>query len=168
MSSSNTIVAMKKKSALLKNLEHLKAGVAIGFSLSGIGVVIAGIVAHVLNPAFGFVTIPLALQALLVAVIKKAPKSVDLLKKTMQDVLKDEDQEKVNRFVDDMVSTFSVNTARLNEPIQESVAPIIASREVPSQSKQKGLKANDKQCVEMNAYYYPTEDRYEVTPRFTK
>lgn len=148
----------KKKKFLARNLEHLKAGVAIGFSLSGISVVIAGIVLHIINPAMGFITIPLALQALLVAVIKKAPKTIELLKATVKDILKDEDQQKVNGFVDDIISTYSQNTAHntCNEPIADH----------PIDSVGKDVVQNAK--VPMNAYYFPAEDRYEISPRLTK
>lgn len=168
--STTTVSTIKKRNVLSRNLEHLKAGVAVGFSLSGIGVVIAGIVMHVINPAFGFLTIPLALQALLVAVIKKAPKTVELLKETMRDVLKNEDPQKVNNFVDEMVSVFTQNTARTNnEPIADVEGdPSVVTPPQMVQSS-RGIQPQKAKVVQprvpMNAYYFPNEDRYELTPR---
>ena len=172
MSSSTSSTVIKKKSFLSKNLEHLKAGVAVGFSLSGICVLVAGIVLHIINPAMGFLTIPLALQALLVAAIKKSPKTIELLKSTVRDILKNEDATTVNNFVDEVVSQFSQNTARTNEPIENApTTDLMSDMPVPVvpvvQSSTRSILApvNNKDKIPMNAYYYPSEDRYEVTPR---
>ena len=156
---SNISTTNKKRNFFKRNFEHFKAGVAIGFSISGISIVIAGIVLHLINPALGFVTIPLALQALLVATIKKIPNSIQLLKETVRDVLKDEDPDKVNSFVDEVVTTYTQNTARSNEPIAQH--PV----DTAIQTERSTNKIPNAKRIQMNGYYFPDEDRYMMTPR---
>jgi hypothetical protein len=145
---------MTKKSFCDNNLESLKIGVTIGFSLCGICVIIIGIILNMYNPNLGFLIIPLTLQSFLVSIIKKEPRSLLSLKTTMQNILNKEDDTDVNTFIDDMVSTHTKNTARIiNEPIVNQITERTERTE------------NNNKRVHMNAYYDEVNDTYYITPR---
>lgn len=139
----------KPKSFWKKNKENIKRYSSVGLSFAGICTIIASIVAHLINPALGLISIPLILQTLITVAIKKSPQSIKELKDHVQSILKDENPDDVSTFVDDVVSTFSKNTSRTNEPTEPLPSPV-SEPEVP---------------VPMNGYYFPKTDRYVVTPR---
>ena len=134
----------KKKGFFKRHREKMKKGGIISISLAGTGVILGGVVAHIVNPALGFVTVPLFLQALITLLIKKAPETINDLKDAVKKTLKDEDEDKISNFVDDVLSQFSANTARSREPL-----PTPSEDETP---------------IQMNAYYYEKKDKYVVTP----
>ena len=142
---------MTKKSFCDNNLESLKIGVTIGFSLCASLTIIIGIIMNLFNANLGFLIIPLTLQSFLIGIIKKEPRSLLALKNTMQNILTKEDDRDVNTFIDDMVSIHTKNTARvINEPIDNQITE---------------RTENNVRVVRMNAYHNTTDDTYIITPR---
>ena len=137
-----------------KNLESMKIGLAIGFSLSGITILITGAILNLINPSMCYLSILLAMQGILIGVIRKEPRSLEMLKQTMKNVLNQQDDTDVNTFIDDMVSTHTKNTARvINEPIVNQITERTERTE------------NNNKRVHMNAYYDEVNDTYYITPR---
>lgn len=111
----------KKKGFFKRNKEKIKMGAIIGTSVGTIGGVAGLITAHIVNPALAFVTIPIALQAILALIIKKAPKNFPELRKIVDDVLKDEPEDVKEKFAEDIASNYSTKMPTFRsttEPIQ--------------------------------------------------
>ena len=134
---SNTTTT-KKKFFTISKIENLKAFGAIGFSIGAIAAVIAGIIVHVIAPPVALVTIPLTIQTMLITAIKKSPQTIELLKTAVGNLLKEQDAETVDSFIDEIVTQFSsANTARNNnEPIadqQATIVPVVTQSATPPQ-----------------------------------
>lgn len=177
----NTVV--KKRGKISKNIESIKIAIIIGMSMAGILLIIAGIVLKIIDPNVGFASLPLALQAILVTFIKRAPENLITLKAQIEKLLEqEEDPECIGRFVDDVVSRYSgladnATIRTLVPPMNASVAQHtraiaisepINETEPPNRTRTVSIPAQPVTVppIAMNAYYFPDEDRYEVTPRF--
>jgi type III secretory pathway component EscR len=138
----------KKQGFFKRNADNFKVGGICAISISGIATIVASIVLHLINPALGVITVPICIQALLSVLIRKAPHSVMKLKSKVQEILKDEDQETVSQFVDEIVTKYDTSS-------RYSISnPSNSTREVVTNEP-----------IQMNAYYYPSRDEYQVTPR---
>lgn len=142
----------KKKSFWKRNKEKIKIGTICSVSLASIGGVIALIVAHLANPALGFVSIPIAVQTLIAMLIKKAPQTFAQLKAVIEEVMIDLPDDIREKFADELASqiTATKTTSRTmssNEPLN-----------TPSETEEVNLKG----------LYHKKSKTYEIfTPRIT-
>lgn len=119
-----------KKGFFKRNKESIKVGCIAGVSLCSIGAICALIVAHIANPALGFVTLPIAVQALVATIIKKAPRTYDDLKGAIMDVLQDESEEMREKFADEVLSQYSSRAQSARTTVVETREPIDTPSEV--------------------------------------
>jgi hypothetical protein len=166
-------VNKKKVGFFKRNADKIKVGGVVVMSFSGIAVIIAGVVMHIINPTIGFVTIPLAVQALLTTLIKRAPQTIIALKAHVEKILEgEEDPEVIGRFVDDVISRYTttgdnatvrtvVPPMRPNEPMTRSVM----NEPLDPDDRPRNRNVSISPPIQMNAYYFADTDQYEITPR---
>lgn len=124
----------------------------VGISLGTIGAVSGLIVAHIANPALAFVTVPIALQAILAVVIKKSPKSIAELKGIVSEILVDAPDDLKDKFVDEISTQYSSRGLTTRSASRESTEPI----PTPSETED----------VMLPAKYHKRTGTYDVfTPR---
>jgi len=120
---------VNKKSWFKKNKEKTKIIVGGITSFSMIAGIIAGVIAHMINPAFGFVTLPIFIREVIAYWVKRKPSNINELKPVIHELLSEHDKNTINSFLDDVVSQCStLNTETIhNEPIE---TPQITTRSI--------------------------------------
>jgi len=108
-----------------------------------------------LNEIFAWLTLPFIIQSFITIIVKKAPDTIRELNAHITDVLKDENENDINEFLDDITNKHGSSSGRSvnilpSEPIE---LPIIREAEI------------EEPAEVMNAYFSKAKNQYIITPR---